>query len=135
MSDSPRKAKQSEEELQMAIDDLEVAQFLIEGNYSEVAVTRLYYSCFHAASAVLLDQGFDPNTHSGVKMLFGREVVNSGDAAGRDGRFLKELFEARQIADYNATMLDVSEPPLETDLETLFDRVEQFVGDMEELVV
>lgn len=57
------------------------------GGSDEAIVNRLYYACFHAAQAVLYTEGYNPNTHSGVVRLFGREFVNTGRVIKHDGRF------------------------------------------------
>lgn len=90
-------------------------------------ISRLYYACFHAAQAVLYNQGFAPPSHGAVSRLFGREVVLNGDATETDGSFLSEMYTKRQQADYRQS------PPT-GDVETLYTRTEMFVDDMAELI-
>ena len=91
-----------------------------------VVVNRLYYACFHAAQAVLYDREHDPTTHGGVLTLFGSEIVKQGDAVHADGRFLNDLGELRQKADYGYGTID-------EDVDSLLARTRQFVSDMEAL--
>lgn len=86
-------------------------------------VTRLYYACFHAANAVLYARELDPRTHQGTLRLFGKEVVEAGDAARNDGRFLNDMRSYRQVADY-------THEPLEVDVDELLERTRAFVTDM-----
>ncbi|WP_458210454.1 HEPN domain-containing protein [Haladaptatus sp. NG-SE-30] len=93
-----------DEELDQAQTALADAEILNEGNGSDSAVVnRLYYACFHAAQAVLYAKGFDPTSHRGVSTLFGKEVVLEGDVPRDDGRFLSELWDYREQADYGMT--------------------------------
>lgn len=92
-----------------------------------VVVNRCYYACFHAAQAVLYDQGFEPESHGGVLSLFGSEVVVDGVANRDDGRFLNELSTLRKQADYG-------HEPLDEDVDALVQRTETFVEEMTALV-
>lgn len=98
-----------------------------EGRTDKAVVNRLYYACFHAAQAVLYAKGFEPRTHQGVAMLFGQEVVLQGEASEDDGRFLNELRDYREQADYD-------HDPIEADVDALSERAEEFVASMEDLV-
>ncbi|WP_164974701.1 HEPN domain-containing protein [Halegenticoccus tardaugens] len=91
-----------------------------------IHVNRLYYACFHAAQAVLYAKGFEPTSHRGVSTLFGKEIVLKGDAPRDDGRFLSELWDLREQADYGYE-------PLDLDLSTLRSRTDAFVSRMETL--
>lgn len=92
-----------------------------------VIVNRLYYACFHAAQGVLYDRGHEPTSHGGVLSLFGSEVVVDGAATREHGRLLNDLSSLRKQADYGFEAID-------EDIDSLLDRVESFVRDMERLV-
>lgn len=91
-----------------------------------VVINRLYYACFHAAQGVLYDRGYNPSSHGGVLSLFGSEVVTAGDVTRKRGRFLNRLSELRRQADYGYGTLDEN-------VDTLLQRTEQFVTEMESL--
>ena len=114
------------EELQEARDALSDAAVLRDGGTDKAVVNRLYYACFHAAQAVLYAKGFEPESHQAVISLFGQEVVLEGEASGADGRFLNELRDYREQADYD-------HDPIEANIGELFERAEEFVADMEAL--
>lgn len=76
---------------------------------------------------MLHTKGFGPDTHAGVLTLFGREVVGAGDASGDDGRFLNRMGSYRSASDYEHTSI-------ERGADELFERAQEFVDDMEELV-
>lgn len=116
-----------EDQLQQARLALSDAEGARDADLSDaVVVNRLYYACFHAAQAALFDRGHDPTSHGGVLTLFGSEIVEEGDASRTDGRFLNDLGELRQRADYGYGTID-------EDVDDLLDRTRRFVADMETL--
>lgn len=116
------------EEMGAARDALTDARILKDNHGSDAAVVnRLYYACFHATRAVLYDRGHEPASHQGVTSLFGEKIVLEGDASREDGRFLSELYDQRQRADYQFG-------PPSSDTEELYDRACDFVDDMDGLL-
>lgn len=116
------------EEYQQARDALADARILLEGGGSdEAVVNRLYYACFHAASAVLISKDHEVASHRGLIMVFGREVVLTGDVPKDDGRFLNELNDLREQADYGYDKLDVA-------VKSLYERAEDFVDHAESVI-
>lgn len=112
------------EQAHQALDDATKAR---DAQLSEAAViNRLYYAAFHAVQAVLYDRGFNPTSHGGVRSLFGSELIVAGAASRSDGRFLSQLAELRQQADYGYDELDV-------DVDALLSRTQELVSDMEAL--
>lgn len=86
--------------LSRAKESLDEAYLLFDNNHFNTAVNRLYYSCFYAASALLLASKIDAKTHSGVKQMFGLHFVVPGIVPKELGTLFTELFEMRQEADY-----------------------------------
>ena len=64
--------------------------------------------------------------HTKRLSLFGSEIVKEGNAARADGRFLNDLGELRQKADYGYGTID-------EDIDALLTRTRQFVSEMETL--
>jgi uncharacterized protein (UPF0332 family) len=124
--DAPSEAA-VEDQLRQAHQALSDAKGARDAELSDtVVVNRLYYACFHAAQAVLYDREHDPTTHGGVLSLFGSEIVKEGNAARADGRFLNDLGELRQKADYGYGTID-------KDIDALLTRTRQFISKMETL--
>lgn len=48
---------------------------LSKDQYFNAAVSRMHYACFHAASALLINSGFEAHTHNGVRHILGKEFV------------------------------------------------------------
>lgn len=53
--------------LQKAEETLEVARLLVENKKWNSSVNRLYYACYYAVSALLINDGISAKTHAGVK--------------------------------------------------------------------
>jgi len=63
-------------------------------------VNRIYYGCFYAVSAVLLQKGLRFRKHSGVRAAFHKHIVKTAMMSREHGQFYDEIFEARQRGDY-----------------------------------
>ena len=117
-----------EEEFNKARRALADADRLLDaGGSAEAIVNRLYYTCFHGAQAVLYNRGYEPTSHGAVVRLFGREIVQDGDASPDEGRLLNELRNLRTEADYGYEELDV-------DVRKLRDTVSDFLDSMETIL-
>lgn len=90
------------------------------GGTDGAVINRLYYACFHAAQALLHTRGHDPTTRGGVLMLFGQEIVATGEATRDDGRFFNEMQSYGLAADYEDGQIDV-------DVSKRLERTETFV--------
>ena len=118
-----------EREFQQAAQALDDATKARDAGLSDAAViNRLYYAAFHSVQAALYDRGFEPTSHGSVLSLFGSEIIAVGDASRRDGRFLNQLSELRQQADYGYDELD-------EDVDALHSRTQDLVADLQTLCV
>lgn len=86
--------------LQRAFETLEEADYNAKGGYFNAAVNRLYYSCYYAASALMLANDLDASSHKGIKTMLGLEFVKKGKLDAKYGRIYQQLFENRQSGDY-----------------------------------
>src|SRR5437879_7959639 len=80
---------------------LEAAQFLFKGGFFGDAVSRAYYSVFHAARAALLTQGIQPRTHKGVNERFNMDLVLSRKIEPEYLSILGREQTDRETADYS----------------------------------
>jgi len=87
--------------LQRAKETISEAKAIIQLGYWRIAVNRLYYACYYAASALLIKNGITAHTHTGVINQFGLNFVSKGLVNNEQGKLLKRLFELRQNGDYN----------------------------------
>lgn len=81
---------------------LEVAHKLMQSGDYEDAISRAYYSAFHSAQALLLTEGQQADTHKGVVTLFGLLFIKRGKFPKHLGKYLANLKDDRETADYEA---------------------------------
>jgi uncharacterized protein (UPF0332 family) len=95
---------------------------LIENDFWNTSVNRLYYACFYAASALLINDDIITKTHAGTRQMFGLHYVKSGKMTEEHGELYTTLFHMRQSADYE-DMIDYEKD----DVVILIEPVKEFV--------
>ena len=80
---------------------LEVAEELIENGYSSDAASKVYYSMFYAAQALLKSEDINVIKHSAVESAFGYYFVKPGRIDPKFHRMLIDARKVREIADYD----------------------------------
>ena len=78
---------------------------LIENHFYSTAVSRLYYSCFHATKALLLTKDLTSKTHSGALTLLNKHFVATGEFEKEQAVFFSKLMKERISEDYNDYMI------------------------------
>ena len=61
-----------------AKETLAEVEVLIKNKLLHTAVNRLYYACFYAVSALLVNDEIKARKHAGVKQMFGLHFVSTG---------------------------------------------------------
>ena len=84
----------------LAEECLEEAKNLLSNGFYRGAVSRAYYSMYHAAKALLLTKNVTPKKHTGVLRMLGLEFVNKGYLEEIYAEAYKYAFDIRQKADY-----------------------------------
>ena len=79
--------------------------FLLENKFYTTAVSRIYYSCFHAVKALLLTKDLIPKTHSGVISMLGQHFVKTGKFDSEHSAFFSDLMQERMDDDYSDFMI------------------------------
>lgn len=74
-----------------------------ESDYWDLVANRLYYSVFHAVTALMLADGIRTNTHKGISAQFGYHYVLTGQFSREDGILYSRLQTMREKADYQNT--------------------------------
>jgi uncharacterized protein (UPF0332 family) len=87
--------------IQKAKDTLNEAVGIAQLNYWNAVTNRLYYACYYITSALLIKNGYNAQTHSGVIRLFGLHFVTTGIVAKEQSKLYSKLFEMRQTGDYD----------------------------------
>jgi uncharacterized protein (UPF0332 family) len=86
--------------LEKADESLDAARDELQAGRLTFAVNRIYYACFYAVSAVLLQERLQFTKHSGVRGAFHKHLVKPGLVGLDHGKLYDELFEARLRGDY-----------------------------------
>lgn len=86
---------------QRSVDTMREAEVMFREGFYNAAVNRLYYACYYAVSAVLLQKGIQANTHSGIKTMFALHIVATGEIPEEIASTYFTLFEKRQSGDYD----------------------------------
>lgn len=87
--------------LNKAHSKLKTARLDFGGTQYDDASSRAYYAAFSAVSALLLSKGLAFSSHGQVIGAFNREYVKTGIFPAEFAGVLQELFEARQLSDYD----------------------------------
>lgn len=74
---------------------------LITNEFYNGAVSRLYYACYYAVSALLVANDIDTQTHAGIRQMFGLHFVKTGKINPELGKFYSAIFNSRQTGDYD----------------------------------
>lgn len=80
---------------------LEVAKALLKDGYPSDAASKIYYSMFYAAQALLKSEGIDVTKHSAVESALGYHFAKSGRIDTKYHRMLIDARKIREIADYD----------------------------------
>ncbi len=81
-------------------ETLEDARILAGSKRWNACVNRLYYACFYAVSALLIQNDLSSSKHTGVRSLFNLNFVKTGKVPKDIARIYNDLFERRQESDY-----------------------------------
>ena len=84
-----------------ARDTLDDAQILAEKNKWNSTINRLYYACYYAVIALLLDSDLKPTTHNGAKSYFSEYFIATNKIPKELGKIYSQLFTWRQKGDYD----------------------------------
>ena len=105
-------------------------QLLREGGLWNTLANRLYYSLFHAVSALLISEGHEVGTHKGAVIRFQQYFVRTQRFSVEDGRFYSLMQTMRENADYNCSY-DVSEEEVLARIEPtrqLIEKIKQYIA-------
>ena len=96
----------------------------------QTAANRLYYACYHAVGALLVQNAIEARTHQGVINLMGLHFVRTGLLSAEQGKFYKRIFELRQTSDYSDWIIVEEE-----DIKPLVEKAEYFIKTIEQLIL
>jgi uncharacterized protein (UPF0332 family) len=97
---SEGKESSAELELELADEELGIAEMLAQAGHHRVALARSYFAVFHAVRARLFAEGLEPKTHAGVQHLWNLHLVKPGIYDPSTTKLLARLQKFREEADY-----------------------------------
>jgi uncharacterized protein (UPF0332 family) len=87
--------------IQKARETFNEVDLHIKNELWTTAVNRLYYACYYAVIALLIDIEIQPQTHTGVRQMFGLHFVKTGIIDISTGKFFSDIYDMRQTGDYD----------------------------------
>ena len=72
----------------------------IEHELWNTAINRLYYACYYAVTALLINSGIEAQTHAGVRRMLALHFTKTEKLSIKMNKFYTDLFESRQTSDY-----------------------------------
>ena len=102
---------------------------LIENKLWRNAANRLYYACFYAASALLINDGHQTHSHNGVKRLLSMHYINENKIDKSLIKTFGKLFNMRQRGDYEDWVIIEDD-----DVTPLIEPAEKFIVKIENLI-
>ena len=95
----------------------------------DVVANRLYYSIFHAVSALLIKDGHKVNTHKGTLVMFGQNYVKTGIFPIDASKLYVKLQMMREESDYNCVYAATAD-----EMQPLFEPVREFIAKIGNLI-
>ncbi len=91
--------------LQLAQDELETAQLLLDNDrHHRACISRAYYAMYHASQALLEVRSITSKTHKGTIQQFGLYFIKIGELPIEMARALTNGYDLRQLSDYEETI-------------------------------
>jgi len=115
--------------LKKANDTFTEVPVQMENKFYRTAANRLYYACYYAATALLINDGYEAHTHNGVKTLLGLHYINSNKIEKSFGKMYRQLFNLRQTGDYE-DWINIEED----DIKPFLEPAEKFIAEIENLI-
>ena len=112
-----------------AFKTFESAKLLAENNFYTDCVSRLYYSCFYAISALLLKSNIKTKSHSGLKSAFNQEFIKTAIISKQSGLTFNKIYDMRTKGDYN-DFFDFDKE----NVTILFEPVENLINEIKDLL-
>ncbi len=118
-------------ELEKAEKTLIQLDVQLQAQLWEMAANRLYYSLFHAVSALLISDHHEVGTHRGAVNKFSLYYVKEGAFTKEEGRLYSRLQRLREDGDYNCS-IDVEQDEVEEKIEPtrqLIEKIKRYIAD------
>jgi uncharacterized protein (UPF0332 family) len=111
-------------------EKLNAAKTLFREGFMDDAISRAYYSMFHAASAVLVSEGITVESHGALKTMFGLRFIKTEKIDKKYGRWLNKLKDEGENGDY-----DIFTSFEREDAKEDVDEAEEFLSEMKRFLI
>jgi len=91
---------QIENYLNLAQEELEAAELLLENDHYRASISRAYYAIYYATQAVLISEDINTSTHKGLIKLFRLHFIKTSKLSNELSVILGNTYDLRQLADY-----------------------------------
>lgn len=90
-----------EEELRLARENWESYRDNRHAERFRKATSDLYFFSEHAAKALLLSVGIDPQSHEGIRRMISLHFIKTGSIPVEVARYMGNLYDRRKTAEYS----------------------------------
>lgn len=101
----------------------------VDSSSWNMAANRLYYSLFHATTALFVHDGIGVSSHRGLKAKLGQHYVIPGKISSTYSQFLSQMETLRDKADYNILFVAT-----ENDILPNLPIAESFIKEIEKMI-
>lgn len=115
--------------MERSYSSMKEAGLMAQGGFYNAAVNRLYYACYYAALALMLQNNISAQTHSGVKTMLGLYFISKGKLSMSAGKTFTTLFEKRHSGDYDDFVYCDQEM-----IDEYYPKAEAFIDEVKELI-
>ena len=117
-------------ELEKADKTFSQVEVLQREGYWDTLANRLYYSMFHAVSALLINDQREVGSHKGAAIRFHQYYVKAGVFTAEEGSFYSQMETLREKSDYNCffnvTEADIASKVVPTS--SFIEKVKQYIA-------
>jgi uncharacterized protein (UPF0332 family) len=115
--------------LENAHQTMKEARLMLDNEYWNAAINRMYYACYYAATALLLNNGIEAQTHGGVRQMLGLHFVRTRQLSVKLNDYYSNLFAKRHSGDYDVFIFFDKDT-----VETIYPQAEEFIAATEGLI-
>ncbi len=118
-------------EIEKAEQTFAETDLLCQAKFWSNLANRLYYSLFHAVTALLVHDHHEVGTHKGAVNRFHMYYVKTGLFTTEEGAFYSQMQSLREESDYNCTY-NVTESeivPRITPTRQLIDKIKRYIAE------
>jgi len=122
-------------ELEKAEKTFSQVEALKREQYWDTLANRLYYSLFHAVSALLINDQREVGSHKGAAIRFHQYYVKTGIFTEEEGSFFSQMETLREKSDYNC-FFNVTETDIVSKIaptSSFIEKVKQYVTEQNKL--